>query len=951
MVGTAFTPPPGGGSNSPIYISTDGGGTWTLNPIVPGANAITGTGDITVRFPMNGGRRLYAGTLRGGAGLTLNVLRTNDFTSAPQMTLLVTRTSEDQPYIQATTVLGGAGRGNDRVYIGHNDFNNSPRTASIEQSLDAAAAVPVFTTPRLEVRTTSGQDQPPIRTAIHPDGTVYAIYYRRTANVTGGNTCDVVVVRDDNWGIGAAPFSDLIDPGDGCQGRLVVEEVFVPWANFNQANFGQERFVGSNLSIAVDPLNSEHVYIAWAERPIGTTNYDLHVWRSTDGGENWFDGDLRVIPNATNPALAISIRGEVGFLYQQLTNSRTNWSTQLDLTTDDFTTVTTQVLASVPTTTSLNLTQCNGDYDHLLAFGKNFYGIFSADNTPNNANFPNGVTYARNSNFTTNTLLGIDNVTPIPPSIDPYFFRSFRQADEDDFYVRDWTISSTNRDIGQEPSIEPVFYNRSDVWNKRSNFAGSFNANDQPVSEDPQPSISGTNYAFCRVHRKSPGPAENVTLHFLKSEFGTGSNYQNAGTDPDPVINFGPTDVAQTMGAGYNWDLLATTSTHTCLAVEISSTNDPILGSSLLGNAPGWPTTDLMVINDNNKGQRNMGVYSGGGSGSVSYYAIVHNPAVFARDIRILLEVPPEIKKWIRQPRITVVSERGTKNELGENSVTLFNMQPGENRWVSLTINYNSSMEEGISLPVSFHEVYKNQIINGFTISPVVSSPKIMMHENLLFQSGLLERVHLLFNNPEAGDLAKKTSEAAKGGPILQKSYRDLLLSEANFTTALVKGLISRNNGVDPFGISDAIEKWERILKGNKWNNLPTSHSDLLHKLDAFLTMLQKKEGDQADILQNVRWGKYLFTEKASLKNLPPAAELINQSEKFIKGYQSTITGNDKYQEFIKLMLPLFEKTAFSLSGTVDLEMELATIKRSSGSLEALQKAHWNFLYKLSLLN
>ena len=59
----------------------------------------------------------------------------------------------------------------------------------------------------------------------------------------------------------------------------------------------------------------------------------------------------------------------------------------------------------------------------MMAVGTSFYGIFSANNTPDNANFPNGVTYQRNANFATKTLLAIDNVTPVPTSIDPFFFK------------------------------------------------------------------------------------------------------------------------------------------------------------------------------------------------------------------------------------------------------------------------------------------------------------------------------------------------------------------------------------------------------------------------------------------------------------------------------------------------------------------------------------------------
>jgi hypothetical protein len=32
------------------------------------------------------------------------------------------------------------------------------------------------------------------------------------------------------------------------------------------------------------------------------------------------------------------------------------------------------------------------------------------------------VSYQRNANFTTQTLLNVDNATPVPISIDPFFF-------------------------------------------------------------------------------------------------------------------------------------------------------------------------------------------------------------------------------------------------------------------------------------------------------------------------------------------------------------------------------------------------------------------------------------------------------------------------------------------------------------------------------------------------
>ena len=61
MAASAFTPNPAGGATAPIYISTDGGSTWLLNPILPSA---VETADITLRFG-TWSNDLYVGILRG----------------------------------------------------------------------------------------------------------------------------------------------------------------------------------------------------------------------------------------------------------------------------------------------------------------------------------------------------------------------------------------------------------------------------------------------------------------------------------------------------------------------------------------------------------------------------------------------------------------------------------------------------------------------------------------------------------------------------------------------------------------------------------------------------------------------------------------------------------------------------------------------------------------------
>src|SRR5204862_4477452 len=94
IAASAFTPDPSHGPRAPIYISTDGGNTWTLNSIVPSTIADgSATADITVAFGSSSDI-LYAGIIRfpfPGDQTRINILRTNNFQSSTTMTVLVDR--------------------------------------------------------------------------------------------------------------------------------------------------------------------------------------------------------------------------------------------------------------------------------------------------------------------------------------------------------------------------------------------------------------------------------------------------------------------------------------------------------------------------------------------------------------------------------------------------------------------------------------------------------------------------------------------------------------------------------------------------------------------------------------------------------------------------------------------------------------------------------------------
>lgn len=432
IAATAFTPDPLGGPNAPIYVSSNHGRTWTLRSILPGSAPGTcpGTCDVTLRFssasiPPRRIPRLYIGMLNADSSFNINlfVLRSDDLLSA---VTLENRGGPyplipDQPYVQASTTRTAGGIRRDRVYVGLNDLESGvlrPKTATVDRSLDATSPTPGFVSIRIDTANTRscGQDGPSIRPAIHPRGTVYAAFFRWTNCVNWPFTSDVVVVRDDNWGASPSPFTAL-----GPLGVRVATGVPIPWFD----SLGGTQRIGSQLSTAVDPNDSQTVYVAWADGA-NAASYTIHVRRSGDGGATW-TGDLRAVTAATNPALAINSHGAIGFLYQSLVGpvGAERWETHLERSSDGFATPPDDlVLADVPNDPTLVSGAGElGDYVHLLAVGPTFYGVFCAKNTPDRSNFPNGVLYQRKANFVTHTLLANDGVTPVPASIDPFFFR------------------------------------------------------------------------------------------------------------------------------------------------------------------------------------------------------------------------------------------------------------------------------------------------------------------------------------------------------------------------------------------------------------------------------------------------------------------------------------------------------------------------------------------------
>ena len=400
MVVTAFTPTEGGNTNGPFFFSSDGGENWSLMFEIPGGETL----DQSPSFARTS-NELCMGIIRSDNS-RVNVIRTGNPAGGATADVIENRAFADQPWVDATTVIGGPDDGKDRLYVGYND--SAPRSATLEIWLDASAASPTFTQIRLDPRNPSPNDGYEIRPVTHRDGTVYVAYKSRSSFVGTNSVTDLVVARDDNWGKGSSPFTALKDPSDNLAGRLVATNVPI-----NEGSLGGVR-LNNDYNIAVDPGNSDIVYLVWCDD--ADPSYTLRVRRSMNRGIDW-SADLLVVANAALATMTINSRGTVGLLYQQLVGGQmeTHFRTTRDGANWDDTLLT-------RTAPSLSFT---GDYGRLVAIGLDFFGVFPAMNAPDPANFlPNGggtFRYQRNTSGT--NLRSLDGTTNVNPSIDPFFFK------------------------------------------------------------------------------------------------------------------------------------------------------------------------------------------------------------------------------------------------------------------------------------------------------------------------------------------------------------------------------------------------------------------------------------------------------------------------------------------------------------------------------------------------
>jgi hypothetical protein len=571
--------------------------------------------------------------------------------------------------------------------------------------------------------------------------------------------------------------------------------------------------------------------------------------------------------------------------------------------------------------------------------------MFSTSNFPDTANFLAGVQFGREVDWATHKLFtDAAHTTEVGTSIDPFFFEIETVTAANDFYVRDWTTDASHADDGVEPSTSSNFYSFSDVWNRRSTTPGPF-VSDRPTNEDAGNGdlTVGDNWAFARVRRKTAGAVTAVTPHFLVSRFGTGGNFVDASTgdvavtfpDPDPVITTDGT-AGPWISNPYHWHLDATASNHLCLAVQISSAGDPYVTPSLVGNTPGWSTgTDLRIVSDNNKAQRNMHlttIPASGGVGSITEWAIVHNPGLWKRDISLRLSIEGISKRYVRNVTVqSIEGERAPALKAQDGfGFVLRGMEPGENRWVAVNLQ-TAGLPTSANALVAVDELAGGRPASGFAVGVRAASLQQAIKDSLFTQRAVLTRLE---------------SDFDRGNPLEARYFSAAASSPSNFV-AFVKGtfLPRLKKGLEKVGVPVAGDPFNiggSLALSTQAQSAPAlipQLASLLNGVDSQLTQIQLGNGDVADIVQMVRWQKQLYQRQPSMRKLSCSDDLVAASKEFLEGRESGKLTNAAYPDLLGKVSKCLRRGVEAQGGSVP-----AAVMFGSKDLAALEKEHRSYL-------
>ena len=742
-------------------------------------------------------------------------------------------TVADQEHIAADRNNAAMG-GGDRVYSVWRDFGTT-FTIRISCSKDSGST---WTS-----GTVIGAGDLP-RVSVGGDGFVYVGW------PSGGNmmlhkfsNCDAGLAPQAGWPITVAAFNNVVCPVPGldrCNGRNIL----------------------SSQKVAVDDLDPTHIYYAFATST-GAGNEDIMVFDSTDGGST-FPRSVRVNNAVTARRFMpwISTYGGIAVVswYDRRTitvanNDLTRFYiggaavrgpnlvalSEADLSGTDDTQCSTWPCATNVSTDSESCS-VQPELGGRCAIG----GVLTATacdfSTPacavgqtcsNGRGCPKYGDYNGNAAGAGRIYSAWSSATP-PASVGGASgsIKVYASADRipSDFYVRDWNDTPTSFDNGAQPSTHANFWSTSDVWNQNVTALEAAAGNGSVVGDPP--SRAGSNFVFAQVSRRaaamSTAPDATVTVNFFFGDYGLGAPFVPIGSE---TVTFSAADMTKITPA-HSWTVPASASSHLCLAVQIVGPDgDTFALPSISGIAPG--PADPLILNDNNKAQRNLQDTIGTASGT-ELIAIIGNSERVRRNLRLRITVP----EGVRVPG-TVDIIGGKSTEIGNNTrIDAGVLAPGEFRYLRLHINSLAGMDKPTPIEI-FEDT--NPPANGFTILLHRDSAEKVQRRALLDFAGVMLRLAEIEKNAPAKRQAELALRESKKDEYTD--YQAYLSSNRKAITGIIAEHLRRAKGGDPFGVAQAErELWSAVEQKNA-DLAAAAQTALVERLDAHLTARLRVKG------------------------------------------------------------------------------------------------------------
>jgi hypothetical protein len=347
-----------------------------------------------------------------------------------------------------------------------------------------------------------------------------------------------------------------------------------------------------------------------------------------------------------------------------------------------------------------------------------------------------------------------------------------------------------------------------------------------------------------------------------------------------------------------------------------------------------------MVINDNNKAQRNIAVWDGVPETEGWLFGLVFNAATFVRDVQLTVDLSEGALQQFANARVSVPLS-GISQELRPGmGLVLKRMLPGERRWVAFSYDRFTPGRSGAS--ILFNERVESLTVNGFGFTLRPAAPVAVLRNTIDAQSTAFLRMSEGLGIQSAREGVAICQRLQEPGSDA-KAYFRALPQIVDVMSRSLNEISGRFGGMrDVFGIAESLN---RLRDGNERQSAPTfaAHNKVLNQLDAFQTMALKSRGDTADILFTLRLQKDVYGAEP-LASSDRFTALRRATDEIVAAYPANRERIASYVPFVRSIAGYLEQTVGTI-GAGPVRARFAELGKSlSGSAEEVQKAHLNFL-------